>query len=272
MLIAIILGIIQGISEFLPISSSGHLVLAQKYMELFGGGSIGGEEDITLEIILHLGTLVAIVVIYRNDIMSLFKNALAKDAQTRKESLSYMGYIIIASIPIAIVGLLFKDVIESLFENPLFASSFLFLTGAILYASKFGKVKGDGKITAKKAIIIGISQAFAILPGISRSGSTISTALLCGIDRKEAGRFSFLIFLPAVSGVTLKMVLELAEAGTLGTIFTAEMAAGFITSVIMGFITLTLLLKFIDKGNFYLFSFYCVIVGAISTVVFLIVS
>lgn len=268
MLMTILLGIIQGISEFLPISSSGHLVLAQKYMELMGGKTIGNSEDITLEIILHLGTLIAIVVIYRNDIYDLFKNAFSKDIAVRTPALHYMGAILVASVPIAIVGLKFKDAIETLFENPLYASSFLLLTGAILYASKFGRVKGAGTITYKNAIIIGCAQAFAILPGISRSGSTISTALLCGVDRKEAGRFSFLIFLPAVSGVTLKMFLELHEEGALGRIFSMEMGAGFLASVIMGFITLTLLLKFIDKGNFYIFSFYCIAVGAISTVVF----
>lgn len=268
MLTAIILGIIQGISEFLPISSSGHLVLAQKYMELIAGKEIGNTEDITLEIILHLGTLIAIVVIYRTDILSLFTSAFNSNKKIRNTALHYMGAIILASVPIAIVGLKFKDAIEGIFEDPLYASSFLFVTGTILYASKFGKVKGDGKITYKSALFIGIAQAFAILPGISRSGSTISTALLCGVDRKEAGRFSFLIFLPAVSGVTLDKFLELHEKGTLSSIFTMDMGAGFLASVIMGFITLTLLLKFIDKGNFYLFSFYCIAVGAISTIVF----
>lgn len=265
---AILLGIIQGISEFLPISSSGHLVLAQNYMQLLGKDSIGNSEDITLEIILHLGTLIAIVIIYRNDILQIIKESFSPNKAKRSQALSYISYIIVASIPIAIVGLLFKEQLESLFEKPIFASVFLLLTGAILYASKFGKEKGDGKITYKSAIIIGFSQAFAILPGVSRSGSTISTALLCGINRKEAGRFSFLIFLPAVSGVTLKMVLELIEEDRLQTIFTTEMAAGFVTSLVMGFITLTLLLKFIDKGNFYVFSFYCITVGAISTLVF----
>lgn len=268
MITAIILGIIQGISEFLPISSSGHLVLAQQYMELIGGKAIGNSEDITLEIILHLGTLIAIVVIYRMDILNLIKDVFSKDNEAQKSSLNYIGAIVVASIPIAIVGLKFKDVIEGLFENPLYASGFLLITGVILYASKFGKVTGSGKITYKNAIIIGCAQAFAILPGISRSGSTISTALLCGVDRKEAGRFSFLIFLPAVSGVTLKMFLELHEEGALASIWTIDMLAGFLASVIMGFITLTLLLKFIDKGNFYIFSFYCIIVGAISTIVF----
>lgn len=268
MLTAILLGIIQGISEFLPISSSGHLVLAQNYLKLMGGKSIGNSEDITLEIILHLGTLVAIVAIYRRDILGLIKNSIAKNKETRKSAWLYISYVIVASIPIAIVGLKFKDAIESLFKNPIYASSFLLLTGIILYLSKFGKEKGDGKLTYKSALIIGVSQAFAILPGISRSGSTISTALLCGVNRKEAGRFSFMIFLPAVAGVTLKMILELVEENRLASVLSAEIAAGFLASVIVGFFTLTFLLKFIDKGNFYLFSFYCIAVGIISTIVF----
>ena len=190
MLDSIILGIIQGLTEFLPVSSSGHLVLFGKLLN-------HQEEGNLFEVLLHFGTLVATIIVFRTHIMDLVKGIFSGDSKSKSLGIN----IVIASIPTAIIGLLFEDFMESLFDSPLLVSCALIFTGIILMSTKF--VKGETKdLTWKMALIIGFAQAMAITPGISRSGSTIAIALLIGLSRKEAGNFSFLISIPVIGGVT----------------------------------------------------------------------
>ena len=183
---AIILGVTQGLTEFLPISSSGHLVIMQHLLKI----QIKGNE---FEVLVHLGTLGSILVVFFHDLQTLIS-----DFKSKQNRL-YIFYLLIASIPAALAGILFKDHFESFFDNHYFVSKALMFTGLILILSYFFKPKNK-KINFLSSIIIGFFQALAIIPGISRSGMTISFALLLGINAKDAAKFSFLMAIPIVSG------------------------------------------------------------------------
>ncbi|ERP31815.1 undecaprenyl-diphosphate phosphatase [Chitinivibrio alkaliphilus] len=254
----IIIAIIQGITEFIPVSSSGHIVLAQH----FTGMSVDAESDFAVNILLHMGTFVAVIYIYRMTIMELFKNLVSKDAQEQRESFLYLWYIVLASIPVGIVGILFADDFEAAFGNPFFVSLMLFITAAILFASRFGSVKDAGIITAKTALLIGLAQVFALFPGISRSGTTITAAILLGITREEAGRFSFMIFLPAIGGAALLKLPNITQTDYSFALLTIA----FFTSLVVGIFALKVLLKFVNKGKLYIFSPYCLVVAILSLI------
>ncbi|MCK5127777.1 MAG: undecaprenyl-diphosphatase UppP [candidate division Zixibacteria bacterium] len=255
---AIILGIVQGLTEFLPISSSGHLVLCQHILGVKTPG-------VSLEIWLHLGTFVAVIGYFYKKIIVLTKSLLPGNVESettynRKTILA----IIIGTIPAVVVGLGLKSYIESVFSSPVFASSMLLVTAAILFASAFAKNK-KLPLTLPKGLVIGLSQAVAILPGISRSGSTITCAMLLGMKPSEAAEFSFLLAIPAVGGAFL---LDLISHGR--TFFTGDeimlYLIGTAASFIFGLLSIHYLLKIIKKGSFYLFGFYCLAAGIISLV------
>ncbi|KMQ52727.1 Undecaprenyl-diphosphatase [Chitinispirillum alkaliphilum] len=251
----IILGIIQGITEFIPVSSSGHLALGQYFFNM-------GENSLVMEAVLHLATGIAVVIVFWKDIIWLITDSFSPDIQKRNEALKYNGWIILGSIPAAIVGLQFKDFFVDLFRTPQITSVMLIVTSLFLFFS-YKRDNPDGKLTALKVIAIGIIQAFAIMPGISRSGSTIAIALLVGVSRKESGRFSFLLSLPAVFGVA---ILEARHISTTSFSISA-LIMGFIVSLIVGILSLKLLLNFIKNGKLYFFGYYCAAVGVISLIV-----
>ncbi|MGM0444411.1 MAG: undecaprenyl-diphosphate phosphatase [Fibrobacterota bacterium] len=248
----IILGIIQGVTEFLPVSSSGHLVLAHHFTNL------KTESNMVLDVVLHLGTLFAVLYVYRRDILSLCTGVL----RGRRADLTYIGYMAVASVPVGIVGIMWGDYIESAFEKPFVVSIALLATAGILLASSRAHQKGRGELSLKRALIIGLAQAVAPLPGISRSGTTIATALLLGIHRREAGRFSFMIFLPAISGATL---LKLRDIQSID-LPPGLVATGFFVSLITGLFALTILLKFVNRGKLHLFAPYCAGLSVVSFV------
>lgn len=256
---ALILGIIQGLTEFLPVSSSGHLVLAQHFMKVVS------DENLFFDVILHLGSVGAILIIYRKDIIELIANLFSKDKEKQSFSLRYALYVIIGCIPVGLVGVLLGDQIESVFTTPIIASVLLFVTAVLLFLSRFAKDPENGKLTWQKAALIGLAQAFTPLPGISRSGTTITTALLLGVSREEAGRFSFLMALPAIFGAALLEVKDI-EAITLS--FSA-ISAGFIGSFLTGIAALVILLKFVKQGKLHVFAWYCGAVGLISGILIL---
>ncbi|WP_455645951.1 undecaprenyl-diphosphatase UppP [Methanosphaera sp.] len=265
---AIILGAVQGISEFLPISSSGHLVIIPHLL--------GVETGLAFDTILHIGTLVAIFTFFWNDIINLIKGFIisliniteGKDKfieglrKVPEERFAWL--IIIATIPTGIMGLLFKDAIETIFRGTIFVGIFLIITGIILY---YSERHSSGNITEKdmsfkQAIIIGICQGFAVLPGISRSGSTIASGLCLGLNREYAARYSFLLSLPSVIGAGLIQVKDIA---TIDASFTV-LIAGFISSVIFGYLSIKLLMKMIEGWSLDVFAYYCWIVGALTTI------
>ncbi len=258
---SIILGIVQGLTEFLPVSSSGHLVIFQN---LFGISS----KSVAFEIVVHIGTLLSILVVFYSDLINMIKSFFTGifkgnivESYKSDYHFRFSILIIIGTIPAIIVGLFFKDFLESIFHNISIVGFTLIFTGLILFLTRFIKVK-QGNPNMFQAIIIGITQAFAILPGISRSGMTISTSLFLGISRDEAARFSFLLSIPAILGAA---VLELNDFVLDGLSFYnfGVLFAGMFFSFIVGYVAIKFLLKVIQTGKFSWFAPYCVCLGII---------
>lgn len=273
---AVILGIVQGLTEFLPVSSSGHLVLGKYFLGL-------QEQGIEFEVFVHFGTLLAVFTIFRTDIFEMIKSFFslftpkfwdkgAKETYSTDANFRMLIFVVVGSVPAAIVGLLFEDKIETIFSSPHFASAMLIVTALILFLTLFVKQKnaaqpgeGTSTLTFVNTFIIGIAQAFAILPGISRSGSTISVGLYQKVNGNEAARFSFLLAIPAVLGATILKSVELIESGIGGDMF-IMLAAGMIASYISGFIAIESLLAIVGRGKLYWFAPYCLIIGVLGLI------
>lgn len=238
---ASILAIVQGLTEFLPVSSSGHLAMASNLLDVPEGG-------LAFDIVLHLGTLLAVFVFYRKDIVALIRGIFLRE----KKSLVLALTLVVGTIPVAVAGLLFGDFIESLRSNMFFVSGALAFTGMILFF--FGRTSPSAKpgITFKRGVLVGLLQAFAIFPGISRSGTTICTGLFAGLSREEAARFSFLLAIPAILGAAVK---ELPSATW--SIPLSNIVIGFSVSAVVGFGALALLVKFVKQGRLTGFAWYC---------------
>jgi undecaprenyl-diphosphatase len=249
---SIILGIVQGLTEFLPVSSSGHLELAKFIL----GDKTMGEESMLMTTILHLGTALATMIVFRKTIGEILKNLFNKeDAGAR----TFAYKVILSMVPAVFVGLFFEEAIESLFNaNILMVCGCLIVTGILLFFAAKAK-NTDQDVTYRSAAIIGISQAIAILPGISRSGATISTATLLGVDKAKAAEFSFLMVVPLIFGKMSKDVLDgaLLERTTNLT----SIGIGFVVSFIVGIFACQLMLKIVKSSKFSYFSYYCFIVG-----------
>lgn len=267
---AIVLGAIQGLTEFLPVSSSGHLVLFQN---LFGLK----EPELLFDICLHVGTLAAVLIVFYREILDILTalvripgrlrsaggiaNLLAGDRSIRMALL-----IVVGSIPTAVIGLLFKEITDRLFGSLTIVGCMLLVTGTLLWLTRAIRSQGRPveQTTLKDAIVIGIVQGLAILPGISRSGSTIATALFLGVDRTVAGRYSFLLSIPAIVGA-LALSLDTPELHT--TIPLETILAGSVISAAIGWLALLILLRVVDRGQLHRFAPYCWIVGAITLVI-----
>ena len=243
---AIVLGTVQGLTEFLPISSSGHLVLVQNFLKIDNPGN-------EIEILVHIGTLASILTVFFDDIKSLLINIKTKNNQF------FILLLIIATIPSIIIGLGFKDLFESFFDNLEVVKVAFILTGIILFSSKYFRLRNKS-FTILSSIIIGLAQAFAITPGISRSGITISCALLFGINPKQAARFSFLMAIPVILGAGLLTAIDLN--GSFSISFSIGVVALF-SSYIVGLLALNWLIKWLSQGKFYIFGFYCLSLGCI---------
>lgn len=261
---AFVLGILQGLAEFLPVSSSGHLVLMKN---LFGLT----EPDLFFDVMVHFGTLIPILVIFKKELLNIFRGcffALRRGAsgnQYRKTLLdkSEIRLIILigaAIVPTALIGVLGKDLFERLFASVFAVGVSFVITGTVLVLSRIPPpgTKRIENMTFLDAALIGFSQALAIAPGISRSGITISVALLLRIEREGAGRFSFLIFIPAIVGAAV-LNFKLPESYALS--YFSAIAAATLTAAITGYGALKLLLRFVQGGKLYLFSPYCYGIG-----------
>lgn len=247
---ALILGSLQGLTEFLPISSSGHLVLGQAILGIKQPGN-------EFEILVHLGTLASVLVVFFEDIKSLLFSLTSKKTQT------FILFILIGTLPAVAIGLGFKDMFVSLFENVTAVGGALTFTGLVLYTSTYSKSKNI-EHTYLSSVLIGCAQAVAIIPGVSRSGMTICTALFLGLSAKEAARFSFLLAIPAISGAGLLTAFEMTGANPLpGSVA----IAGLVSSFIVGVFALKWLLGWLEKGKFHYFGIYCFVVGLITMVI-----
>jgi undecaprenyl-diphosphatase len=254
---AIVLGIIQGLTEFLPVSSSGHLELAKV---ILGDKSVG-EESLVMTVTLHAATALSTIVIFRKDILEILKGLFQFK---NNESFQFSLKIILSMIPAALVGLLFEEQIESLFGNQIvLVGVMLLVTGVLLYFADKAK-NTDKKVGFKEAFIVGISQAIAILPGISRSGATISTSVLLGIDREQAARFSFLMVVPLILGKMAKDILS----GDISSesVDMLPLALGFIAAFLTGLAACVWMIQLVKKSKLTYFSIYCFAVGAIAII------
>lgn len=266
---AILLGIIQGLTEFLPVSSSGHLVLFQ---QLFGLK----EAELFFDVCVHLGTLVAVIIVFRQEIIKIISALLQlvslagqkeKFLQKVKSDpeLKMAVFIVIGSIPTAILGLLFASIADRLFSSALITGLMLMVTGLLLWltrkAGTHAVSTSIGHLTPGKAFIIGIVQGLAIIPGISRSGSTISTGLLLGVDRETAARYSFLLSIPAIVGAGLLSLKE-GFSQTNPAIWISLLGA--VPAALVGYGALKSLLHMVKKGRLYVFAPYCWLVGILA--------
>lgn len=264
---AIILGIIQGITEFLPVSSSAHLVITPFLL----GWQIPEEQIFPFDVLVQIGTLVAVIVYFRRDLWDIILAVLVgiKNRQPFGESNSRLGwYIVLATIPAAVFGLLVKDLVEQAFNSPRATAFFLFGTALILLvAERAGRRTRDlGKITWLDALWIGIAQALAIFPGISRSGATIAAGMLRNFDRRSAARFSFLIMVPVMLAAGLVSLLDLAAVPDLSS-FLPAMIAGFIVSAVIGYLAIHWLLDFLGRRPLYVFSIYCAALASLTLLI-----
>jgi undecaprenyl-diphosphatase len=245
---AIISGIVQGITEFLPVSSSGHLVILHS---IFGMR----EPQMLFDIFLHAGTLISIVVFFRKDIIKLF----GSDART-------LLLVALGSIPTFAIGFFFKDAFERLFGMPQFVGYMLIVTGILLISAQLysKRARPERPIGPLTAAIVGVFQGVAIIPGISRSGATIAGGMLCGAGREESFRFSFLMAIPAVGGACAFKLLKIGEAVT-GTGSSAFIVGGSVAAVV-GLFSLRALLGIIRKGSIHLIGIYCIAIGSFAII------
>jgi len=255
---AILLGIIQGFTEFLPVSSSGHLELGKAIL----GDTMVAEESLLFTVVLHFATALSTIVVFRKDIIKII-GALFK-FQWNEET-QFIVKIAVSMLPAVVIGLLFEEQLESFFGGSIaFVGAMLIVTAVLLWLAD--RAKNTGKtVTYKNAFIIGISQAIAMLPGISRSGATISTSVLLGNDKSKAARFSFLMVVPLIFGKIAKDVLS-GDLSAESTNFTT-LGLGFIAAFICGLIACTWMISIVKKSKLRYFAVYCVIVGLIAIIV-----
>ena len=251
---AIILGIIQGLTEFLPVSSSGHLEIAKAIL----GENKVGEESLLMTVVLHFATALSTIIIFRKDILEILSGLLQFE---NNDSFWFSLKIVISMIPAALVGVFFNDEIEALFGGALtLVGSMLLVTGLLLFLADKAKASAK-KVGIKHAILIGISQAIAILPGISRSGATISTAVLLGIDKEKAARFSFLMVVPLIFGKMAKDILS-GDIQYETTTF-IPLVIGFIFAFLTGMFACKWMIKLVKNSQLKYFAYYCFAIGGI---------
>ncbi len=252
---ALILGIIQGLTEFLPVSSSGHLELVKAIQ----GQELSGESSMMMTVVLHFATALSTVVVFRKDILEIIKGLFQFKMN---EEFMFALKIVLSMIPAAIVGLLFDDVIEGFFNGQiLLVGVMLIVTGLLLFLADKAE-NTNKKVSVSNSIVIGIAQAIAILPGISRSGATIGTSVLLGVDRSKAARFSFLMVVPLIFGKMAKDLMS--DDFTTEGVSMSAISIGFIAAFITGIIACTWMIALVKKSKLSYFSYYCFAVGIIA--------
>ncbi|MCF7811803.1 undecaprenyl-diphosphate phosphatase [bacterium] len=252
---ALIMGIVQGLTEFLPVSSSGHLALARALLHA------SPAEDVGFEVAAHAGTLIAVLIYYRSRIISIFTEAFTGEGEGRK----WIIYLIVGTIPAGIIGILFEDSLAALFNNIHLVGLALLFTAVLLFtAERFSKAKTTaGAMGVWRALAIGIAQAVAIIPGVSRSGSTIGVGLLTGVQRKSAVDFAFILSLPSVGGAIILTIPEWFEGSVS---FSSAHIIGGIAAFISGYIAIALMLKIVSSGKLTWFALYCAVIGILALV------
>ncbi|WP_226037666.1 undecaprenyl-diphosphate phosphatase [Aquibacillus saliphilus] len=253
----IILGLFQGFTEPIPISSSGHLIIVRNLFQLDLSG-------LNFEIIVNFGSLVAVLLIYRNDIVSLIKNGFSYIANKNpdgKSDFNFIFYLIIGTIPAGLIGILFEDQISSTFSASKMVGITLIITGLALWIIRNLKGrKNDGDLTIKDAIIVGLAQSVALIPGISRSGATIVAAMLLGMKHETAFRFSFLLYIPVSLGTLLLSIDEIIADKQFAVLWIPYTLA-FLAAIVATYYSLKWFMNIMAKGNLKYFAYYCFVVG-----------
>ena len=258
---AFVLGVIQGLTEFLPVSSSGHIELGKAVL---GTDIANKEENLLFTVVVHFATALSTIIVFRKDILELFKGLLSFKWN---EETQFTFKIVLSMIPAVIIGLLFEKELEKLFEGQILLVGFmLIITGLLLFLA--GRAKRTEKgVSWTDALIIGVSQAIAILPGISRSGATISTSVLLGNDRAKAARFSFLMVVPLIFGKIAKDLLEIIKGDSvIESVSTTPLIVGFFAAFIVGLLACTWMISLVRKAKLHYFSYYCFAVGVVAIV------
>lgn len=265
---SLILGIVQGLTEFLPVSSSGHLTILSN---LFG---LEGESNLTMIVALHVATVLSTLFILWKEVVWIFKDLFTKQSWKSysglNEGTKYAINILISMIPVGIVGFFFKDTVEEIFGSGLLIVGIMLLvTAALLAFSYYAKPRQREQISGWHAFIIGIGQAVAVLPGLSRSGTTIATGLLLGNKKEKMAQFSFLMVIPPVLGEALLDVKDIAEQGfstAMSGISAGAMIVGFLAAFITGCLACKWMINIVKKGKLIWFAVYCVIVGILAII------
>ncbi|MDX1393384.1 MAG: undecaprenyl-diphosphate phosphatase [Gemmatimonadota bacterium] len=249
---AFVLGVVQGLTEFLPVSSSGHLVLADALLGLETPG-------VLVVIALHVATLLAVCWVYRRRIGELVGGLLRAD----RESLVYIGLLVLASVPAAVIGIGFLDLLGGTFERPVVAATLLLVTGVIVWTLRYSARRTGyrDQFRAIDAVGIGLAQALALLPGISRSGSTVAMGAGLGLDPGRVAEFSFLMSVPAIGGAAILQAPELSAAGA--TIGAAPLAVAFVAALGSGVFAIRWFVSMLVQRTFHRFAYYCWAVGAL---------
>lgn len=289
---ALILGLVQGLTEFIPVSSSAHLVLVPAYL--------GWERPgLAFDVALHVGTLLALLVYYRRDLSAMASAAVSRDPSPHREVYRrLLGLLALASLPVAVAGLTFRSAIEVAFESPRLASALLFGTATLLLAGEWLRRRRTNRVRvspcrsealrrqegldlgadpddptgtdlrdlrARQALLVGFGQALALLPGLSRSGTTITAGMAAGLTRPAATRFAFLLALPAISGATL---VSLRDMGDLGAFTAMDLAIGMMAAAVSGYVAIWSLVRLVARAGLQRFVIYLVLLGAVGLVYF----
>lgn len=258
---AALLGLIQGLTEFLPVSSSGHLVIGQFLLGLEA-------DDITFEVFVHFGTVLSIVTVYRSRILQILQHSWTGVTQPSRLVLHYRGnadfrfavFILITMLPTGIIYVLFNEQLESAFNNPRFTCGMLLVTGTLLLLTKI-RPQPDGELSALKSLVIGTAQGAAMIPGISRSGATICTALYQNVSPERAANFSFLMSLPVIVGATGIEALKLADIGLTARVI--PILVGTLIAYGAGIVAIRIVIDFVRRGNLEYFAYYCYAAGTL---------
>ncbi|MCF0193721.1 MAG: undecaprenyl-diphosphate phosphatase [Bacteroidaceae bacterium] len=261
---ALLLGLVQGLTEYLPVSSSGHLAIAS---HLFGLQD--GEENLMFTVAVHVATVLSTIVILWREIWQIMKGMfVVRDGQMSAE-MKYVLCILLSMIPVGIVGVCFKDVVEDVFGSGLLVVGIcLLVTAALLSFSYYSKPRERQEITFRDAFVIGLAQAIAVLPGLSRSGSTIGTGLILGVSKERLAQFSFLMVIPPILGEALLDVLKVVKGeAVFGSVSTTALVVGFLAAFVSGCFACKVMIDLVKRGKMIWFAAYCALAG-ILTIVF----
>ena len=251
---AIILGIVQGLTEFLPVSSSGHLQLANEIL----GTELNPESNLTFSLTLHAATVLSTIVVLWAEIWRLIKGVFSRTFTAEQ---AYVLKIVISMIPVGIVGLFFKDYIEAAFSSIVVVGVMLLITALLLTFAYYAKPRQNQSLSYRDAFIIGLAQAVAVLPGLSRSGSTIATGLLLGNKKESVAQFSFLMVLPPILGNAL---LDCLKGDFGGGVETLPLVAGFVAAFVTGCIACKWMIDIVKRGKLIWFAIYCAIAAVVA--------